>query len=362
MSRTSGISNAQIVRLVEHTLPYFLNRDGFEGVMDRENFVVVDQWFRKERIKVTDGNSVEFRIIFNSNGQARFIRPYGTRPVEEVELARKGAAPWCHATTRAVYERTQLTKMRGASKILDYLKEQYYGAVLDILKLIDNSAFLLPDNATDDLTPWGVPYWVKPLDSGVVDYTGQFGGKTIRYADGTTSTVCAGLDGAVVDGWQNWAACKSGGINPTTLRTLRRGLAKTDFVPPKDIEEYINPAKPKRKVYMSIDDRVDYVELVNSGPDPRNGDWNPFKTSGAVTLDGCEVVGVGAMKNLAYNPIYILDHGVFNPFVHEAWWMESTEPMNDITQPHVFAKDWDCMYNFICTNLKRQVVVHDAVP
>jgi hypothetical protein len=204
-----------------------------------------------------------------------------------------------------------------------------------------------------------VPYWVNFLDTGTVDYTGGFNGKTCIFGDTTTTTSIGGIDKSTETLWRNWAANYSGTVDGALLDAIERGLIFTDFKPPKNIQQYAGQAKrPKRRIFWSLTHEAQYQRLRNQGNDDRNGDVRPFGFMQSKTFSGVETVPTAALENRTYSPIYVLDMPNFYPFVKADWFMRKSKPMNDVDQ-HTFYTVWiDCQFNFGCSMPRKQAVYH----
>jgi hypothetical protein len=88
----------------------------------------------------------------------------------------------------------------------------------DLAELIEERGWLTPTSATDKLYPYGIPYYINFLDNGST--TGGFNGKTVRYTNGTTGTIVAGIDGPWSRKWRNYADIYTK-VDNSLLRKLR---------------------------------------------------------------------------------------------------------------------------------------------
>jgi len=353
-----GVALSTFGDLINHTLPAFKNKGAFEAAFDYQRFVVTDQWFTQDRLKFQDGNQIEWREILNDDGSARFVDQFENATHNYIDVAKKASSPWVRLEGHAVWEQVEASLRRNASSLLDYMKSRFYVAVLSLLNKIESSAFGVPQDTNDSKTPRGVRYWVSFLNSGTTDYTGGFNGRTIIWGDGTTTTSKGGIDGAIEPKWRNWVA-NHNGLTPTTLDTLARGLAYTNFIPPRDIKEFYNPKRQTRRIYSSINYGLEYERLLNMGPDNKNGDLRRFHgQDGILDFRGVEWLPIAHLENASYNPIYVLSMPNFFPFVHSDWWMERSEALRDVSQHTVWHVFWDCLFNFGCDNVRNQIVLH----
>jgi len=218
--------SGQAPDLILHSLAHFKDKGSFESVFELQNYEVCDSWFQENRYEVQDGNSIEWRITFDDNGSFRFVHLFEVTPRDYVDRMQKVVCPWVYAECKAVYEARIMSQMRGESALYNYLSEKYFNALKSAMNGLELSAFAVPTNSSDDLLPRGVAYWINFLNSGTVDYTGGFNGKTVIYGDASTSTTIGGLDTATFPKWRNWVA-NHNGINMQTMDTIRRGCTFT---------------------------------------------------------------------------------------------------------------------------------------
>lgn len=346
-----GVKNSQIPDLINHSLADFKDRPNFEAYLDLQEYIVCDYWFAEDRYDVQDGNSIEWRIVPDAgNGSFQFVSKFQVTDRPYRNIMQKASVQWCYAEAKSVYEARTMKEMRGKSELYNYLKGCYFDGTMDAVNGIELSAFAVPQSASDSLTPLGIPFWVNFLNSGTTDYTGQFGGQTAIYGDGSTTTSIGSLSTQTYTKHRNWAFNHSG-INMQTMDAIRLACMKTGFKPPKNIKAYYSQTAPRFAIHSSIDYAADYERLVNAGPDNRNGDLNPFGGSGgALTFRGYEWKPTPVMDGMTYNPIYGVDRKNFQPVVHSDWWFAETEPMNDQDNPHVYTVQWDFQFNYALRN------------
>lgn len=347
-----GVARGDLGDLINHSLAHFRKRGSFEATLQYQDYAVCDDLMRKGRYKVQDGNQIEWRIIFNDNGSARHVRLFEVTPVNYVNLMQRGVANWIYTEAKAVWEARIMAQMRGESALYDYMKSQYFAAMKGLIDLLEEDAFDTPFDAGDDVTVNGIPWWIRGLDNATqgTDFTGGFNGIYAQYGDGTFTSTVGGLDGETLPMWANWVANRNATFDMQLVRTIRRGMAFTNFNPPRDIRQFYNPGSAKKRIYCGITDRTEYADLVNAGPDDRNGDVNPFRYQGLLTLDGAEVKQVAVMEDLADRPIFCVNLSNLFVAVHSDFWLKETEAMNDRDEPHVWVAQWDCMHNFGCDN------------
>lgn len=354
-----GVAFSNLGDLVNHTLPKFKNKGAFESAFEYQRFVACDQWFRNDKIEFQDGNSIESRVILESDGSAKYVDQFEKNDEENyIDLASKMSAPWVRLTGKATWEEVEASMRRGPSALIDYIKSRFYVGVKDLLLKIEERAFSVPQDASDSKGPRGLRYWLSYLNSGTTDYTGGFNCYTVTFGDGSTTTTKGGIDGAAQRHWRNWGA-NHNGLNMQTLDTIARGLMYTDFVPPRDLREYYNPKKQTRRIYSSIAQQAEYERLINQTPDNKNGDLRRFRgQNGILDFRGVEWMGVKHLEDMSYEPIFVPSMPNFFPFIHSEWWMKRSKALNSRTQHTVWTTFFDCLFNFACDNIRNQMVLH----
>lgn len=355
----NGVPMEQIPDLIKTTLKHFKNRGKFEAVFQYQRYHFIDEVFERDKYSVQDGTAIQWTLSMGGNGTARHAGLYATRNQRNVvDTVKIGSQPWCYADAESYFHTFELKANRNASSIANTVKQRFFAGYIDLANLIEARAMQAPNDSSDTENPSGVPFWICMLGSGVTDPVGNFGGQTAIYGDGSTTTTTGALNRATSPLLRNWAATHTG-MGSALMDTIRRGTVYANFKAPRNVKEmYYGPTK-KLRILMSLAYQAEYARMVNLGPDNRNGDLSPFGTE--LNFMGIRVVGVPTLEGAAYNPVYCVDFGVFQPVVHSEFWMKESEPDTDINQRHVYVVGIDSWYNYICTNPRAAgFVVHNA--
>ena len=142
----------------------------------------------------------------------------------------------------------------------------------------------------------GLPTWLRGTHNSsgtsVADLTGGFNGQYIRYLHGSTVTVAAtlaGIDASVATNskWRALGATRATStIDLTTCQTIRRGMERTSSRR-SPCSRASRGSTTDAVVFMSQNDHDVYKQIVEDGPDDRNGDVFPFRTSRSVRPASC---------------------------------------------------------------------------
>ena len=111
-----------IVDLAALTLPH-LDRFQFNEIASElQDHVGVRRVFRKERRNVRSGDQIDFDLMVNHSGAAKFAGYYEVDAVNVVDVMAKGTVPWRHANTNFAYDLHEVDVNRDPARIIDILK------------------------------------------------------------------------------------------------------------------------------------------------------------------------------------------------------------------------------------------------
>lgn len=364
---SNGISNADLLDLTLTTLANLPDLD-FEVALDYQDYVVCNQWFRKDKIQIDSGTQIERNIILDDSGNARFVRLYQKTPINVADVHNRITAPWTQLQTHWSIERREALRNRAPARYIDLLKSRRVDAMLSMANMLDLKGFSTPSSSSDDLNPRGLPYWLSFHANGAI--TDGFNGYTVRYSGGTTTNTKGNIDGSSETKWRNWVGGFST-FNNTLVRKMREAFHASEFRSPmlaKDLKQ--GPAS-KFRIYMGREELVEYEDLVTNANDNLGRDLDPFH--GATTFRRVPIIHTpqlndytvvdGGGNDFEPSPIYGVNHNHFYPFVLDGDWLREDGPMMDVEQHNVMTTFVDCSFNFFCNNVRQGgFVLHKPIP
>lgn len=365
-----GVKNSALVDLIATTLPD-LPEQYFEVMWDDQDYQFC-RIYQTERMEVDGGTKIERYVMFDSNGNARYRRLFDKDTPHIPDVMQKIEVPWTQIGTHYSWDKRELKRNSNSPKgFIRLLETRRIAGLWDLAKLIEERAWKTPTSATDDLYPYGVPYYINCLNADVT--TAGFSGQTIRYQDATTGTSCANLDAAVEDKWRNYAATYTK-IDNALLKTFRKAFLLTEFKAPIFVNDPAQKSNGAKRIYCDADTAVALQDLADQRDDKHSGKdilGNiRVNEEGVVSINRLPVVYVSQLNSVAdlvtstaYAPIYCIDFTKFIPYVHEGDWMDEGEPMDGGTNQHtVFTVFLDGSHNNLCVN-RRQAgfVIHKPI-
>lgn len=359
-----SVKNSDLLDLVASTLPDLPSQD-LEVAWDDPEY----EWTRimqKERMEVDGGTTIDRYLMLDPTGNASYCRAYDTDNPTVGNVLKKISVPWTRLKTSYSWDVFEILQNKNSAKgFINLLQTKRIDGLWALAKLIEERAWITPTSVSDDLYPYGVAYYLNMLDAGAT--TAGFNGQTIRYQDGTTGTVCAGLDASLNPKWKNYAALYTA-IDNAFLRSFRLAFMATKFKAPIIINDPSQKGYGQRRIYTGMDEVVDLQALADARDDNHSGNdvLGNIKIGDDATvyINRLPVYHIAEIDSTTYSPIYTIDFGFFKPFVHADYWMKETEPMSGgVSQHTAMTVFLDGAHNNLCKNRRRAgFVMHTAIP
>jgi len=355
-----AVDNDALVDLIATTLRD-LPDNVFEVMWDSQAYEFCSI-YEESRRKIDGGTSIERNVVLDETGAAHYRQLFQTDTPTVENVQRKINVPWCQLGTNYSWDILEIMRNKNSpAGYIDLMESRRMERLWGYAELIESRGWLTPTSATDNLYPYGIPYYLNMLNAAVT--TAGFSGQTIRYQDGSTGTSCAGLDAAIEAKWRNYAAVYTK-VDNYLLRTLRKAFLLTRFKPPRIVKSPGNDAPgPKVRIYCDADRAVELMDLAdkrddNSGPRDLAGKAL-IDVEGVTYFNRRPIVYIPQLDGVTYNPIYCVDWSKLQPIVQDGYWMEESKPMIDRLQHTTVTVYLDGCHQNLCLNRRTAgFVVH----
>lgn len=348
-----AVKNAQLVDLIQTTLAD-LPRQTFEVQWDNQDYEFC-RIYQNERMVVDGGTHIERKVMLDHTGNARYRRLFDTDQPKVGDVMHTIKIPWTQIGTNYSWDRVEIMRNKNSAKgFIDLMKIRRTDGLWSLAELIEERAWKTPVNATDDLYPYGIPYYFNvKTAAGSVNTSAGFVGATIDYQDGTTGTNCAGIDAANETKWRNYAAVYDQ-IDNSLLKSFRLAFMYTRFKAPIFVNDPSDKRSAAKRIYTDFNTAAELQMLADARDDKVTGkeilgNINMDDT-GLVYINRLPVVPIPQLNGADYSPIYCIDFSKFIPVVHDGYWMVESEPMTDRGQHTTFTVFLDGQHNNLCTN------------
>jgi len=369
-----GVPNSELADLIATTLED-LPKGEFEIMWDSQHYEFC-QIYNQNRRQIDGGTSIQRNVILDRNGRAKYRRLFDTdNPVVD-NNQHVINVPWTQLSTDYSWDKLELLRNRNSAKgFISLIKTRRAERMWDLAELIEERGWNTPTSATDTLFPYGIPYYLPYLDNGSSD--GGFNARTIRYQNGTTGTICAGIDAATETKWRSYADVYTK-VDNALLRKLRQAVRRTRFKPaPFAIKGGDDKVGSPIKMYAGDDTVTELEDLGdkrddNTGPKELAGK-NLHSFEGTVYFNRMPIVYIpqldsvtvtdGNSASFSPDPIYCVDWTKLQPVVQDGYWMEESEPQTDRGQHTTFTVFLDGSHQNLCINRRTAgFVLHKPIP
>lgn len=364
-----AVKNSDLVDLIATTLPD-LPKQYFEVTWTNQDYEAC-RIYQEDRMEVDGGTSIKRKLMLNPTGNARYRRLFDTDEPAVGDVMKEIDVPWCQIGTHYSWDKLEILRNKNSAKgFIKLLETRRIDGLWSLADLIEDRFWKTPQSSTDDLYPYGVPYYLNMVDADST--TGGFVGQTIRFQNGSTSNVCAGLDASSETKWKNYADVYTK-IDNALLKKFREAFLLTRFKAPLFINDPAQKRNAAKRIYTDADNAVALQELADQRDDRHVSNELlgniRMDDGGLVYINRLPVVYIPQLNDVtdpvtsdATSPIYCIDFEKFVPYVQDGYWMEESEPMTDRGQHTTFTVFLDGSHNNLCTN-RRTVgfVLHKPI-
>ena len=364
-----AVKNADLIDLIATTLPD-LPEQYFEVMWDDPDYEFC-RIYQTERMEIDGGPSIKRKVMLDDTGNARYRRLFDTDEPAIGDVMQEIEVGWTQIGTHYSWDKLEIMRNRNSAKgFIRLLETRRIDGLWSLAKLIENRAWKTPTNSSDDLNPYGVPYYINMLDANAT--TAGFSGMTIRYQDATTGTVCAGLDAATYEQWRNYAAVYTK-VNNDLLKTFRTAFMLTRFKAPLFVNDPAQKRNAAKRIYCNAATAVELMDLADARDDQHKGKdvlGNiRVDETGLVYINRLPVVYIPQLDGVtdpvtagATDPIYCINFEKFIPYIQEGYWMEEGDPMTDRRQHTTLTVFLDGSHNNLCVNRREAgFVIHKPI-
>ncbi|MCK5614406.1 hypothetical protein KAR91_71730, partial [Candidatus Pacearchaeota archaeon] len=263
----AGIANADLIDLIATTLPQ-LPEQYFEVTWTNNDYEAC-RIYQRDRMEVDGGTSIKRKVMFSPTGNARYRRLFDTDDPAVSDVMVEIDVPWCQIGTHYSWDILEIKRNASSARgFIRLLETRRIDGLWSLADLIEERFWMTPESATDDLNPYGIPYYLRMLDAGST--TDGFLGRRVVYQNGSTSTTCAGIDADVETRWKNWAATYTS-VDNALLETFRTAFTRTKFKAPLIVNDPAQVRNAAKRVYCNADTIVKLQVLADARDDFHRG-------------------------------------------------------------------------------------------
>lgn len=360
-SPLADVKAKQIDDFVAATMELLIKKGSFTNLLsDLNDYVALREVFPKHK-KSYQGEDWTFDVAIandnKGNGTAKFTKLYDTDESKTVDVIQKGKISPCFFTANFTYDVREKVLNHG-SKVqrVDYIKTKGDTMYQSYFDLAENAFWGKPENINDDVTPYGLKFWLLRATDSVAATAGTKMG-SFEAVNPAAGWFRAGIDSTLHRRWSNWSAQYETVTAADLIKKMRYAARKTTFKSPLKVNE--PTFGTGRSIYVNTDTLMEMEEILeaqnmNLGNDLASKD-------GMTRFKSNPVYSVNILDDDPGAPVYMIDWSTFGATVLDGWDKQVSAPKEVANQHNVRAVFLDGSLNFGCTNLRHQAVISKKV-
>jgi len=341
----SGIAAESIADLVTTTLNELGRNKWTDISRTLQDYVVLPMLLKKSQVVFQSGAQIQFNVKVATNGNARHVGLYGTDEVNKTDVMKTGSIPWRHSVTSYMIDEREVAMNRDPARIVDMVKVGRTDAMGDLAELIEDAFWGKPADSTDEVTPFGIDYWITGNNS-----EGFNGGNASGFASGP-----AGLSASTYTQWRNWTAQYAAVSKTDLIRKMRQAAVKTKFVPPVPTPEY-DAGSISRALFTNYDVIQAMEEVLEDQNDNLGNDIAP--KDGKLIFRGNPIMWVPKLDADTTDPIYGVNLADFKVALLSGTYMKESVIAKTPGQHNVTSVFVDMSYNFLARNRRSHFKIN----
>lgn len=276
-----------------------------------QKHVAFQELLDENRVVIESGYAIQFDVSVLQSNAARTVSLGQSDVINQVDGMVQASTVWRNVQTSYMLI-GQLVEMNAEpARIVDFVRYQRIQALISLAELMEQLFWSAP-SATDQLTPYGLPYAITK------NATKGFNGGSL-----TGFTTKYGLSNTSYPMWANWTAPFSNITIDDFVRQAREACTKTDWVPPVSGIPSPNTGD-KWGMYTNYPVLQALQEAVMSGNNDLGPDLDKYDGPSGVMLRRTPVEWIPWLDRDTTNPYYGINWGWYKTYVLRKWWMRET--------------------------------------
>lgn len=305
----------------------------------------------KNKMTFADGGyEAQFDALVGNNGSARAVPLGWTANPNIVDGIIQGKVPFRHTEFNWSVIRQEMDMNIGSARIVDLIKMRRLHAMVSWIEFLENKFWRVP-SSSDDVTFYGVPYWVVKSATAAAETAAANYGFNGTVPSGY-STV-ANISSTTYPTWRNFSDAYTNVTKDDLIRKLRYAMWACNFQSPVDLPTFNKG--DDYGLYTNYTTRSKAVELAEGQNEDIGDDVAAFE--GGVLINRRPLEAVPALRDDTTGVVYGLNWGEFGLIALSNTWMYETKIEKNPHQPSVFTTYTECSFNTICRNRRRNFVL-----
>lgn len=313
-----------------------------------QDYLFAREILKQERVSYASGYGVQKNIMLDHSHAAQHVGLYQEDNATFQDNMAQFSVPFRHTNVPYVWDEREVAMNEGEARIVDYTKVKRVDALISLTEKIEETGWSKPADSTDDVTPFGIPYWIVKWPA-LTTTPGFTGTDPVGFAAGA-----GGISSAVQTRWANYAGKYTSADATDLVAKMRGAFVKTGFKNPVDIPDY-KEGKDRYGYYTTYDVLAileKYLEAQNEqmGQDIASQD-------GRTLFRGSPVRWVPYLDADTSSPMYMINWAFLKSFFLKGWYMKEGKPIRSAKSHNVWEVWVDLTWNTECVDRRRHAVL-----
>ena len=310
-----------------------------------QEYVALPSLLNKEKVSFSSGYGIQWNVMVGNSGAAKNVGLYAEDSTNVSDVMKLANIPWRHAVTSYAFEKREISMNGDPARIVELLKVRRTDAMLSLAELMEDNFWGKPVDSADNVTPYGVDYWITPNAT-----EGFNGGAPTGFTD------VAGLNPATYANWRNWTAQYAEVTKEDLVRKWRKAATMTKFMSPVAQPQY--NTGDRFGFYANYDTIAALEEILEDQNDSLGNDI--ASKDGLVLFRGNPVRWVPKLDADAKDPVIGINWGVFKPVFLKGEYLRESAPKEAANSHNTMEVFVDLTLNFECRDRRRTFRIQKA--
>lgn len=354
------IQASQIDGLIKTTQPHIVRERKASIAQLITKYVAFRQLFRKHRMNITDGTSIQWNINTEFAGTATQVGLFDTISPSTSLHQIQATIPWRHTRVHASWDLREIAMNRSPARILNYVKEKIFEMDGNEAEHIESQFWGTPA-AGDDQSIFGVQYYVYSIVDAGGSATGDFAstgnGAQINLNLAAFASGPAGVSRVTYSRSGNWHQVYSNTNYDGLVTNIRQNMDNSDYESPVDFAELKNGGVDKM-ICCRMSTKRDLEDTARAQNDKIGPDLAYY--DGKAMIRSTPIVGVphldkiDAARATPVYPVYVFDWSQLYAVALEGFNPYEVTESGGSNQPMVVTRARYRTWNLKCCNAKYQ--------
>jgi hypothetical protein len=310
-----------------------------------QRHVAMRNLLTKNRRVLESGFGVQFDVLVNQANNFRNVALAESDNLNLIDGMIQAQMNWRGSTDGYMIIGELIAMNAEPSRIVDYVKQQRLMCLISMAEGMESNFWGAP-SATDQKTPYGMPYWVPK------NATKGFNGGAL-----TGFTTVANISPTTYPNWNNWTVPYTLVTKDDFIRGIREAAYRTDFAPTVD-----GIPSPNTGDDYGFYTNYSVAQPLEESLEAQNESLGTdiAKYDGHVVFLGVPVIKVPWLDRDTTNPYYGINWGWMKTYILRDWWMRETNIPYTPGQHTVESHYIDLRYQWVSKNRRCHFVASNG--